>query len=427
MENLLTPIFLQLFCEKNSDGTKSLRLKGRELDQRKGVRLDCSDMMPICDFLNDNPDVVDLDICYNNIGDKGMYLFKTMYLKNENNMRHLNMASCSLTWKSIEQLYMVVDTLKLKTLKLTGNKLGKEGGRFIGMLLQKNNTITHLDLGDTDQTMASVPFLMTILRSDYSTNTSIRIFDMSRIIPSSLYYTYDSGDLAEHLGNMLKMNTTLYELHMQKCGFDGHDIERMLYGMKFNTTLIMLDLGNNQFGDHGVELIARWLRTRPPLLGLNVCGNSIKGTGCKALSKHLPFSKIRLLDISRNCIDDISIRDLLYTIKKPYQMRMLYMWGNNIGKEALCELDRLIKVGAFDPERLDVRIYEVDGLLYHAYVPEDHYKHRYYGVMDHGCAVELKIKRNIIEDEFTYPRNLTNFKYYNKIPAAPGSPRKPVC
>lgn len=34
MGERLTDIFLQLFCEKNSDGTKNLRLKGCELYQR---------------------------------------------------------------------------------------------------------------------------------------------------------------------------------------------------------------------------------------------------------------------------------------------------------------------------------------------------------------------------------------------------------
>lgn len=32
---------LQLFCEKNSDGTKHLRLKGKELQQRFGYVMLC--------------------------------------------------------------------------------------------------------------------------------------------------------------------------------------------------------------------------------------------------------------------------------------------------------------------------------------------------------------------------------------------------
>lgn len=77
------------------------------------------------------------------------------------------------------------------------------------------------------------------------------------------------------------MNTSLRELHAQKCEFDGHDISLLLIGLSFNRTLLMLDLGYNRMGDHGVEAIAKWLRTRPPLLGLNVSGNCIGNSGAR--------------------------------------------------------------------------------------------------------------------------------------------------
>lgn len=121
---------------------------------------------------------------------------------------------------------------------------------------------------------------------------------------------------------------------MQKCEFDGHDIELLLIGLKANNSLLMLDLGFNRMGDLGIELIAHWLRERPPLLGLNVAANQITNAGARALSFHMPFSRIRLLDITYNKINERGIADILHTIKKPYFMRVLYVWGNKLGKES---------------------------------------------------------------------------------------------
>lgn len=66
-------------------------------------------------------------------------------------------------------------------------------------------------------------------------------------------------------------------------------------------------------------------------------------------------------------------------------------------------------------EGIDVKLYEVDGVLRSAFYPNNRYKHHYYCVMDHGCAVELKIKKHKIEDWDEKQRVLVDFKFYNKI------------
>lgn len=130
------------------------------------------------------------------------------------------------------------------------------------------------------------------------------------------------------------MNNTLIELHIQKCELDGHDIELLLVGLKENETLLLLDLGSNRIGDHGSFLLSEWLKTRPSLLGLNLSGNGIKNYGARALSFGMPYSRIRLLDITNNKITDQGIKDILNTIKKPYVLKLLFMWGNKLGSES---------------------------------------------------------------------------------------------
>lgn len=67
-------------------------------------------------------------------------------------------------------------------------------------------------------------------------------------------------------------------------------------------------------------------------------------------------------------------------------------------------------------ENFDVKLYTVDGVLQSAFYPVDHYKHKYYCVMDHGCAVELRIKRNRIEHEYALPKSKVKFEFYPRLP-----------
>lgn len=79
-------------------------------------------------------------------------------------------------------------------------------------------------------------------------------------------------------------------------------------------------------------------------------------------------------------------------------------------------IERMVTAGVLFQEHIDVKIYTVDEIRQHAFYPSDHYKHRYYCVMDHGCPIELRIKRNKIEHVYAQPRAKVYFKYYDRLP-----------
>ncbi|KAK4879463.1 hypothetical protein RN001_007609 [Aquatica leii] len=416
MGEKLTETFMQLFCEKNSDKTKYLRLKGKELQQRIRTRLRNSDMIKVAEFLLKNEIIVKLDVSYNDIGDRGIELLTTGYLSRCNSLEHLNLMGCNITAEGIQFLVDCSDTLKLCSLRLTGNKFGFKGGVLVSELLGNSTTLLQLDVGDTDQTAANVQYFMGVMRKDIGTKNSLQIFDFSRVIPMSKNYQYEPYHLADSIGEMIKVNDTLLELHIQKNQLDGHDVEYLLIGLRKNVTLLFLDLGYNRIGEHGIELISKWLAAKPNLLALNVAANGIGNIGARALSFGMPFSKVRLLDISNNKIGTTGMIDILNTIKKPYMLRYFFFWGNTLEHPTNTIIQRMLRSTVLVQEQIDVKLYTVDEVIYSAYYPSNHYKHRYYCVMDTGCPVELKIKRNKIVLDSTKPKALLNLQYYDRFP-----------
>lgn len=49
----------------------------------------------------------------------------------------------------------------------------------------------------------------------------------------------------------------------------------------------------------------------------------------------MPYSKLRLLDISNNKITDLGLAYIFHTLKKPYVMQLFYFWGNPFGAKAI--------------------------------------------------------------------------------------------
>lgn len=84
-------------------------------------------MCLISEFLWNNPKVVKLDLCYNDIGDEGIDVLVKRYLSDEENtLECLNLVGCNIRGSAMKFLYSTVGTLRLKTLRLTGNKLGEK-------------------------------------------------------------------------------------------------------------------------------------------------------------------------------------------------------------------------------------------------------------------------------------------------------------
>lgn len=408
-------LFFQLFCEKNSDGTKHLRLRGRELYQRFGKRLTEEDMPALCNFLQSQPEVISVDLSYNPLGDQSMQILAENLFHQDNTLSYINLTQCDMNATGLKWISSS-NFLKLQKICLLGNKFGTEGAKYIGQLIQNCPTLELLDIGDTDQTLDGIEAVLILVEG-----SNLKHLNISRIIPASYYSQYNDSTLAEDLGIVLKLNSSLEVLRLQKCSFDGHDIELLLGGLQVHKKLTMLDLGCNNIGNHGIEVLSKWLKARPKLIALRLPANHITTQGAQALALSLPFSRVRFLDLQNNDIEDVGLAEMLDSMRKSTQMRILYIWGNQLGDLTLLRLERMLVSGGLQQENIDVKVYYVDGKRCAALYPSNKYNNRSLYVTDYGFPPELKIVKRKLPKEYSKPRALIDVEFIDRYPSVDNS------
>lgn len=378
-----TDLFLEMQCDRNHDGTKNLILRGNDLYKKIGERINDGDLITITTFLRKHPEVIALEFPYNDISDCGMSTLAN-YLKERPTIRYLNLMCNNISFRGVKYLADLGEILPLYTLRLSGNKIGHEGAKQLSKLLYKDVPLRYLDVSDTHQTTTGLAYLITSMMSNRGGTESLEYIDLGRPLPQNFHQIPDSH-IAELVGQLIGVNKKLKEIHVQQCGFDFRDMEILLEGLYVNKTLVCLDLNNNNIGNDGVDYLCKYLKTSPQLECLMIGSNNFGNFGAKALSFNLPFSKIKLLDITNNCITDKGMINIFYTIRKTVKLRVLFIWGNKLTHTSLVVLQDLFRSELLQPKDTDVTLYCSDKKLKASWNPQaNRYNHRFYCVSDYG-------------------------------------------
>lgn len=73
------------------------------------------------------------------------------------------------------------------------------------MVLGSSESLKYLFAGDTDQTVGSVLYFISMIREGTGTNNTLKVLDVSRIIPDTERYQYSPEALASSMGLMLEV------------------------------------------------------------------------------------------------------------------------------------------------------------------------------------------------------------------------------
>lgn len=345
--NKITDTFLKRNSRKLHYGT-ILSLKGKCVEGYLQRRLDHQDIPQIVSFLDQHPEIISLDLSYNNIDDTGFSLLCSRI--NKSALLILNLNNNDLNNLSREGCELLGENKILKRLCLSGNSLSFVTSEYLKATLSVNTTLEVLELNGVDYFLHCFRRILESLIE--GNNTTLKVLDMSRLIGRPLY-NFDSPYLAEIVYTLLLGNDTLQELHLEKNELKDHDLEQISVALKNNRSLRILNLTANNITSIGLEIISSVLH-QSNLEVLLLRSNSIGDDGAIALSKTMPLSKILHIDLSNNRIEDVGIANLLWTIIPIYTF---YIFGNPFTKMILEIIHVQMLRGKVSPESLDIVLY----------------------------------------------------------------------
>ena len=134
------------------------------------------------------------------------------------------------------------------------NNLGKDVGFRIMSALATNDTLTSLNMGNTELDQRGICALAIALRS----NTTLRSVDISSPRLFSI-----SEEATVHLAQALCENHTVEELSLAKHGTQDFGAEWLARALEANRGLTRLDLSGNKIGTTGCAALAAKLVQRP--------------------------------------------------------------------------------------------------------------------------------------------------------------------
>ncbi|OXU24811.1 hypothetical protein TSAR_016590 [Trichomalopsis sarcophagae] len=364
---IIRDIFFACNCKKNANGTRNLILNGRDLEAKIGRRLKNWDVPYLTIFLSKNHNITKLHLVSNHIDSAG-FMSLIDYVISHEYIDELDLRNNKVGEPGINYMYRHQDKLKLRVLRLSGNKIGVKCSKIIAMTVANNIAIKRLDVAEIDQTESSLIYFTTVLRSDQRIfNETLKILDLSCPIPQCRYSKFDSSHIANAIGLMLRYNVILEELHLQKFDFSCHDIEELIINAKHNKTLKLLDLSCNNIGDFGAKSISTWLEKRPSLRALLLSRNMISNQGISELSKGIEFSKLVMIDVSYNHFDDVGGVELLRSFKKSPMVKSFKMFGNNVAHNTAKIIEKWLQANIINQENIDIRPYQLSDNLHLAY------------------------------------------------------------
>ena len=218
-----------------------------------------------------------MDVTLNKIRERGAQHIADL-LQNTSIVRTLLLGYGGALTNTIQEcgLKCILESLltncSLVTLHLRGsiNEITQESGPVLCQMLQRNNTLTELDLS-------------------YNSGVS------------------DTG--AFFIAEGLKLNTALRALWLSRCGISAEGAKFISGALEINTSLKVIGLGRNELGDTGIGYLANALKQNDSLreMYLGKCGMTDRGLELLAVALTVNKS-LKVLELSRN--HSISVRGL---------------------------------------------------------------------------------------------------------------------
>ena len=194
---------------------------------------------------------------------------------------------------------------------------------WLGYFIGRNTCLQNLYIRDFEPT--SGESVMEVFESFFrgvNNNKSITTLDFQHMDTFG-------GRVFTLLEPFFKNNHNLITFNVDECnlGEEGARLLALAIGSSKHQSLHKVKLFNCNIADEGLVYIITALSMHPNMRGLDLDGNQLNKIGCMALTTLLQNSatKLQVLDISRNNIDDEGIETLVSVLSKCTELKELYI------------------------------------------------------------------------------------------------------
>lgn len=334
-------------------------------------RIEDSDCEAIYKTLQNNSYVTSLDLRYNKITDEGAK-FIAKLIQESTKLQDINLMCNEIGATGTEHIAKALTKNEsLKSLRLTGNKIGNKGGMWLAQALQVNMTLEALDVADTDLTIESIIAISTVLYN----NKSLKALNINRPILFS-----QQEETTVHFAKMLKVNTTLKELHLQKYDMRDFGMTRLAENLMHNNTLTYLDLSCNRITRDGILELSKVLKNNTAIETLDLGFNRLEDDGAMHIADALSTlnTNLKTLVVTSNNIGSKGLCALADSLKMNRTLTSIYIWGNKLEEPAAIAFANLIDSGRITKDNTDVQAYVVDGVTKLCELSHQVNRHYYY-------------------------------------------------
>jgi Ran GTPase-activating protein (RanGAP) involved in mRNA processing and transport len=299
----------------------SLTLNGN-CPERFERRVTDAEVAVLCQALSSVPTVTEVDLSYNNIGDRGAIAFADLLRKN-NSIQFISFAYNNIGPEGARALAdALMFNMTVVSISLRGNDIGDEGGIALGTMLRGNNILVSLDLGACGLQTKS----LVVLSQALQTHPALCSLNIDKPL---LKGPHDIQYVIQHLSHTIAHTRLLVELSMNHFGLYDCHLQAMLPALVQNSSITALSLQGNKLSQDGGLLLGKLLARRPELVTLNVNANALDDEGAIALgtavSTHACLQNLYLRD---NRIGERGLNSLASALNANISVNNLLIWGN---------------------------------------------------------------------------------------------------
>jgi len=246
-------------------------------------RVEYMQVFALSEALHEYQHLTYLDLSYNNLDDAGVATIARL-LRFNKSLKQLDLEGNNISpdgAAKITEVLIEEDAAGagLEVLNMSHNAIGEGGGQAMAEMLEVNQSLRVLDLGNTELGMRSLVALATSLNHH---NRSLHYLNVDNPHLQSI-----QEEASLHFTRMLAVNDTLRCLKFAKHSMRDHGCLTMVsYGMVTNCRLTTLDLRCNALTEEAGAPLARLL-TENSILRSTV---SAQSSGCIYFSWHQNFA-----------------------------------------------------------------------------------------------------------------------------------------